>query len=444
MSPIGKNTSRRVHRKLRIAGGRIIAPSIELWLAAIAADPEAASRRADWWRNTDASMQAVADRVGPDMVTSPKLGGTWSVMADAAGVSRRTFAGRLRWAQDREYLLQVTEGSILRYRPGTHRGLLDDGLGNLAAEYALTIPVSALRALDLDDEELAALLREPEPEPELLSRDEPIPVMSQDEWREAPWPVPTLPYWPAETQPGRKTCTPGGSGFSPRECEPLHARATRDTPPKRPSASPPATKPERLWSNTVTPGRKSQRLEACERLRYEDMTLRRLSAKALRSLLRPLFAAGATLADVRCVLNHWPDGKPRSNTDPPRNLVGWVRHRVSIWFDKETGELLAPLPSQAAAAADRRRRAEQAARAEDRARREAQRVAPPAELLGSLRARLEATAAASRKRRDEPVEWTAPRRAAARPARDWLRRVEELAEAAGRRDARCPGTMAHG
>ncbi|MBG0818512.1 hypothetical protein [Planomonospora sp. ID82291] len=381
---------------LNIAGGDLIlAPSVELWLAAVAADPEVASHRADWWRNTKATMEALADRVDDCMITCPKFGGTWSVMAEAAGVCRRTFAGRLSWAKSRGYLLQITEGSILRYRPGTFRGLLDDGLGNLAAEYALTIPVSALPALGLDDEELLKLIRVPEPRP--IYR-EPAPTMSQDEWRDAPWPVETLPV--------HETCTP--RSFPPRGSESLFTRATRDTRPQRPRATPSATKPERLWSNTVTPGRKTERLEACERLRYEDQTLRGLSAKSLRSLLRPLFAAGATLSDVRYVINHQPDGRPRINTDSPRNLVGWLRHRVGTWFDKETGRLRAPLPSEIVARADRKRRAEQAAWAEERARRESLRVDPPAELIGSLRARLQATAEAARKRRTAGAPQDAP------------------------------------
>ncbi|GGL47171.1 hypothetical protein [Planomonospora parontospora] len=396
---------------LNIVGGDlIVAPSVDLWLAAVAADPQEAQRRTDWWRNTNATMRALAVRIDGHMITSPKRGGTWSVMANDAGVCRRTFAGRLAWAKERGYLLQITEGSTPRYRSGTFRGLLDDGLGNLAAEYLLTIPIDALRTLGLDDEQVAELIREPEPQPMIR---EPFPAMSQEEWKEAPWPVETLAV--------RENCTPRVSGFSPRASEPLSARDARDTRPRRPSASPPATKPERLWSNTVTPGRKSDRLDACERLRYEDQTLRGLSAKYLRSLLRPLFAAGATLADAKYVINHRPDGRPWINTDPPRNLVGWVRHRVSTWFDKETGRLAAPLPSQVIARADRRRRAEQAARAEERARLEARRVDPPAELIGPLRARLEAVAAASRERRKASVPRQAPSRAS-RPGTDRLRR----------------------
>ncbi|GGK96562.1 hypothetical protein Ppa06_65710 [Planomonospora parontospora subsp. parontospora] len=396
---------------LNIAGGDlIVAPSVELWLAAVAADPEEASRRTDWWRNTNAVMRAVARRIDGHMITSPKRGGTWSVMADDAGVRRRTFAGRLAWAKERGYLLQITEGSTPRYRSGTFRGLLDDGLGNLAAEYLLTIPIDALRTLGLDDEQVEELIREPEPQPMIR---EPFPAMSQEEWKEAPWPV--------ETLAAREICTPRVSAFSPRESKPLRARDARDTRPRWPSASPPTTKPERLWPNTVTPGKKSDRLEACERLRYEDQTLRGVSAKYLRSLLRPLFAAGATLADAKYVINHRPDGRPWPNTDPPRNLVGWVRHRVSTWFDKETGRLAAPLPSQVIARADRRRRAEQAARAEERARLEARRVDPPAELIGPLRARLQAIAAASRERRKASADQQVPARAS-RPGTDRLGR----------------------
>ncbi|WP_068904055.1 hypothetical protein [Planomonospora sphaerica] len=396
---------------LNIVGGDlIVAPSVELWLAAVAADPEEASRRTDWWRNTNAVMRALARRIDGHMITSPKRGGTWSVMADDAGVRRRTFAGRLAWAKERGYLLQITEGSTPRYRSGTFCGLLDDGLGNLAAEYLLTIPADALRGLGLGDEEVAELLREPEPQPQPMIR-EPFPAMSQEEWKEAPWPVETLPV--------REICTPRVSAFSPRESKPLRARDARDTRPRRPSASPPTTKPERLWPNTVTPGKKSDRLEACERLRYEDQTLRGVSAKYLRSLLRPLFAAGATLADAKYVINHRPDGRPWPNTDPPRNLVGWVRHRVATWFDKETGRLAAPLPSQVVARADRKRRAEQAARAEERARLEARRVDPPAELIGPLRARLQAIAAASRERRKASADQPVPARAS-RPGTDRL------------------------
>ncbi|MBB4944323.1 hypothetical protein FHR32_008729 [Streptosporangium album] len=110
--------------------------------------PDAGGRRADWWQRTMAVVWQLATRTGPDRVTSPKLGATWAVLAEAAGVSRSTLADRLRWLRECGLLVVLTTGSTARYRRGTMCGLADDGLGNLAAEYILTLPAEVLAALD--------------------------------------------------------------------------------------------------------------------------------------------------------------------------------------------------------------------------------------------------------------------------------------------------------
>jgi len=347
------------------------APSRSFWLRVVEELDDMSVRRADWWARTRAVVWQLATRTGADRVTSPRLGAMWAVLAETAGVSRSTLADRLRWLRERGLLVVLTPGSTVRYRSGTASGLIDDGLGNLAAEYVLTVPRQVLDALS--DEELQEVF--------------PLEGAPRfDDWRDVPWPV--------ETMPVDLTWTPTSLSRVPLS-------ENSDASPGASARRAPAI-PLPAWLATATPGTKMEMLAACERLRAEDPVLRKLSALRLRSLLRRLFRAGATIRDVQHVLHFQPDGRAWAVSRDLYSVPGWVRWRVHAWLDDD-GALNALLPSQVIAAADQARRAQQAARAADWAREQAHRAVAEDGHVTRVRAELDAARARLAARRQGAV-----------------------------------------
>ncbi|GAA3144211.1 hypothetical protein GCM10010466_39140 [Planomonospora alba] len=316
-----------------------VAPTLGLWQQAVDHLADAAGRRSDWVRGVMALAWQLMLRSDKFNVTAPQRGATWDILTAEMGCSRRALAYKLAWMRAVGLLVTITPGSTPRFRPGTFRGRLDDGFGNLAAEYALTIPLELL-----DDAALQAI------------EDSYAPVEDADD--EVPWPVETVRERPVFSQvntPVEGSCTPCADGSVGEKTLPTHAREMSDSAP-----------PSSAWSATVTPGTKKDMIAACERLRAENPPLRVVSAKDLRSLLRPLFAAGATVRDVYHVLNTRPDGQRWGDLTPPlrrpryercRILRAMIRHRLTWWITGD-GELKHVLPSQEHAAAEARRRTE--------------------------------------------------------------------------------------
>ncbi|GGS84630.1 hypothetical protein GCM10010156_49080 [Planobispora rosea] len=90
------------------------------------------------------------------------------------------------------------------------------------------------------------------------------------------------------------------------------------------------------------------------------MDLRRISARHLRHLLAPWFAAGWTPADVLHALDHLPDGRPWTFAGRVRHVPGWIGHRLAAWRDADGRPVISK--SQRLAAAAAAERARQAAR----------------------------------------------------------------------------------
>ncbi|MBG0818439.1 hypothetical protein [Planomonospora sp. ID82291] len=328
--PLPSPSTARAAALAALPDGLVCAASRALWLRITESHPDAGHRRADWRRGLQRIVWQLATRTGSDMVTAPRKGATWAVMAAEAGVSRSVLADRLAWLRERGLLVTAVTGSTPRYRPGTRQGLLEDGWDNMAAEYILTVPADLLEAAADELDASPSLLPAPAADP------------AGEHWTQVPWPVETLPVDVTRTPSSLPPPSVGGK-TSP------YAGARESAVPAAPAES---------WPAAVTPRTKLQMLAACERLRAEDLVLRRVRARHLRSLLRPAFALGATIDDVRHALNHRGDGTPWPYTDRPRWVPSWLRSRLATWISAD-GDLLATWPSQQRAAASARSRAEQ-------------------------------------------------------------------------------------
>src|SRR6185437_6302664 len=212
---------------------------------------------------------------------------TLARLMEVSGLSRRCVQYWCRWIE-RQGLLEVLEpGTTPRFSPGILTG---PDAGNLAREWRLTIP-------------------------------------------------------------GDQTCTPPvlifAPGVEPEVSSPTRARARADTKsnedrrsaPDSPfPSSPPPSRPRRSPRKAQ---RRRERLTLAEDLRAEHPVLRRMSARALRSALRELFAAGWTPADVLYALDQLPDDSRHIHEDAVRSPAGWLASRMAHWLGPD-GTPLAP------------------------------------------------------------------------------------------------------
>ncbi|MEU1883464.1 hypothetical protein ABZ470_39675 [Streptosporangium sp. NPDC020072] len=315
-----------------IPDGHLLAPSLTVWLEVDAYLVDRSWRRRDWLRNYHLVGEALAANVTAEMVT--QHGMTWETLAADAGVSRSTMADRLRWRREHGLLATITTGSTVRTRKGNLWGRRDDGLGNLAAEYALIVPETAL-----------AELYGPDWADILFPWDGPAEAPGSLD--DVPWPVETVltrPEFSQVSAPVEETRTPAVAGVDLGESTLPHARENQTNNSK--------------WPLHVTPRTKRDRIHAAERLREEDLTLRHLSARDLARLCRPLFSLGATLADAHHALNTHPlhgqwahpssilsaGQRWRARRQIPR-LRALLEARVAAWIGPDA-QLVAKLPSQ--------------------------------------------------------------------------------------------------
>lgn len=199
---------------------------------------------------------------------------------DVCGKSLRTVQRWCRWLEVRDLLFVLEEGTTPRFRPAILRRGEE---GNLAREWRLTIPAV------------------------------------------------------------HSGVTPGG-GFSStplrgRAEEPLLGPSLRSGLPQRPAGRPntdsPAGSPVRARAKDAPTGRGPSRaamLSAAEWLRRQSLTLRRISARMLRHLLRPFWQRSWTVSDVLHALDFMPSGEPHVSTDRVRDPAAWVRWRLSHWL----------------------------------------------------------------------------------------------------------------
>jgi hypothetical protein len=278
-----------------------------VWVADVLDDPEFAGLRSDRRRNWAEVVRVLALYADwKDRTTRP----TWARVADQAGVSRRTVARAIEWLHAHGYLGTVESGSTPLFRIGVLYGLTAAGEQNRAAEYVLCTP-----------------------------------GRTSDRRQIRQQPTRQTPVFQ------RGSGTPSWSRKGPRTTPTREDRSESPGP--------------HHWPATRRPATRGETLAAAETLRRRNPVLRRLTARHLRSLTKPYWAAGWTPADVLYAMEHQPDGRQHPHTHAVRHVAGWLRYRLGAWHIPGGG--LHPTPSQLAADYARRIRAEQAERAAQRA-----------------------------------------------------------------------------
>ena len=219
---------------------------------------------------------------------------TWERLMDATGWSRSTMSSWLAELHHRGWLERIEAGSTPRFRPMA----LEHVEGNRAAVYQLRIPVAK--------ESVCALTRTPTvPQKSLISRSPVLLTRANQNFH---------------SQDHK------GSAFK-QKAGPNGPRLDRKQP---------------LVFDLRVPVGPAQMLAAASELRRGDFALSRLTARAVRALLRPFWRAGWTNADLRQALRGVPaQGGIREADRCPasqlRHPSGWVRHRLRAWSDPLTG-----------------------------------------------------------------------------------------------------------
>ncbi len=275
----------------------------QAFLRALREDPEVLGLRYDGYGNLLRVAQVIAWAADWNtMCSRPTIAG----ICERTGLSKASVKRWVRWLREHGWLGVVEQGTTVRFRKGTSAGLEDDGLGNRAALWVLCIPrgITPVPPGDASSDQVKRV-SEP-PSLSLPKRDKEDPTRT----REAP-------------------------------------RRARRTPRISPT-----------WGLHQSPGTKRDKLKACERLRQESTTLRRMTAWYLRWLLKPFLVAGWTVADVLHALDVRADGSAWtytwSSADELRHIPGWVRHRLAAWVD-EDGQVLPSRSQRLSSAADRQR-----------------------------------------------------------------------------------------
>ena len=218
---------------------------------------------------------------------------TWEHLVEATGLSRATVARHLRWLRLAGLLTVLETGSTPRTR-GRWDLLARDG--NRAAKYQLSHPAST----------------------------PPAPSTA----------VPSRPSARLKINETPRVTPVGGSSFLRAPVRKKHCLTA--------------------WSMTATTQNRKDELAAATTLGWISTDLRPLSAKWVRSKIRPWLRAGWTVADLLWAIDHAPDGTPRTWTGTAANPAPWLTARLAAWIEH-------PAPSLVAAQTQKRQRQEQAA-----------------------------------------------------------------------------------
>ena len=274
------------------------------WLRHCRSTPAYTALRRDYRARVDAMLEFFA--VGRQFdygVLRPGLVQLQQIVPD---VCERTLYRILDTLVQARWISRVQRGSTERYRG------VPDGLGALACEFVLIIPIALITVR---------------------------PRRSSTRNRKDSLRTRARPSYPQDRT--HHATSPNPNHFK----EPL--RGTHWSGPafagqKRPEEGP--TRPRRSWPARQVAGTRTDRLRAVQALQAELPDLRRISDRGLRSLLRPWYQAGWTNYDLHHALDHTPGGaEHRFGGDGHRirYLPGWIRSRLALWqhIDPATGDL---------------------------------------------------------------------------------------------------------
>jgi hypothetical protein len=252
-----------------------------------------AGLRADATRNlTHLAELVAAYSDGRTMRSRP----TMTLLQQLSGLGRATCQRWLRWLERAGVLLVVEEGTTPRYAPDRLRR----GDPNLAREWYLVSPASLSEA-------------------------------------------PSPPEACTPTASAREVLAGGGE-----------AQVTEDrrSAPDSLSLAPPRWPAQAAeWPSGRLPQRRREQLTAVQALQRHHMVLRRLSARRLRSILRPWFRSRWLPADVLWALERAPDGSGHWHADRVRDPAAWLEHRMAEWLAGD-GTPLPPHSAELAARAE--------------------------------------------------------------------------------------------
>lgn len=216
---------------------------------------------------------------------------TWERLMDATGWSRSTMSSWLAELHRLGWLARLERGTTPQFRPMALQHLE----GNRAAVYQLRVPVTTA------DSASTAITR--------------TPTLSRNHAFKREHVVPTR---------ARKiihsSCT------KPQVNHDIDGPNGPRLDGKRPG-----------FFDLRAPVSAGQMLAAAAELKRADRALWRVSPRALRAIVRPLWRAGWTNSDVLHALDHAPahGGPQRSERCPAAELrrpEGWVRHRLGRWL----------------------------------------------------------------------------------------------------------------
>lgn len=309
------------------------------WMGRVPEDVDLVLRKSDHRRNVAAVVQPLAWRAqwhatepdevtdGLEMTTRP----TRALLAELASVSERTVTRIITYLRRRGWLALVEAGTTAAIRAGLLFPLIDlyAGEGNRAAVYLLTIPTTEAPLSSIEgtqDGQNGPADQGQDADPITPDQDHKTGVCINLS------PLPCSVVTPATT----KTTTAGAHASA-------RTRGSGESQTYRTKDS--STRGRIGIHSRVATGRWTQRdrLRAAEAARAADPVLETLSARAVRSLLTPWWAAGWTIADVIYALNFQPSGErwpARYLVSDLRNVTAWINWRLDHWRDAQ-GE---PLP----------------------------------------------------------------------------------------------------
>jgi hypothetical protein len=213
-------------------------------------------------------------------------------------ISTDTVARAVAWLAGRGLLGLVSPGST----PMTRPYVLHHHEGNTAAVYVLTIPRKPRRLPDIDpgQNDIADLAR---------SRREPA----------------IAPRAREATSEGEEPDHERNGARSARR--PVLPRGGQTVPDQGKRTG--GTSPAAVFG--AVPQDRGEALAAAAALQEQERLFGRVSARMLRHLARPFFAAGWTPADVAHAVDHEPGGRRYGYTGAVRAPAGWIRARLAAW-----------------------------------------------------------------------------------------------------------------